>query len=138
MDSVTVYNLTPVDTNSPIEPGDQLNAPTACRAIYSAKNNTLTVSGTITLPEGESLSNITLEQYYSEEDGLQFYYVYNFATPAGVPYNSFACSFVALNKDFNGNAIPLSSLTSILQLIQDIDPKTSRGTTTPITHNTEN
>lgn len=137
MNSGTVYNLTPVDASSAIQPSDQLQAPTACKAIYSATKNELNVFGTITLPEGESISNVTLEQYYSENDGLQFYYVYNFSTPAGAPYISYPCTFTALEKDASGNLIPFETLTSVLQLIQDIDPKTSRGTTTPITHNSE-
>jgi hypothetical protein len=137
MNSEMIYNLTPVIVDAPITPGSDLQAPSDCTANLNPNTKILTVTATITLPQGEDLSKVTLEQYYSEENGLQFYYVYNFSTPPRATYVPYSCSFEALTDDQTGAPIPFENINTVLQIIQDIDPKTSRGTSTPITHNTD-
>jgi hypothetical protein len=137
MNSETVYTLIPVETSTLIKPGDDPNVPEKCSAIFSLKQNKLTVYATILIPDDTTISIVTLKQFYSKDVGLQFYFVYSVSNPKFIQKNYVSCKFNALPKDASGNQIPLSNLKSILQLIQDTDPKTSRGTTTPITHNTD-
>lgn len=137
MNSETIYKLNPVNVDAPITPANDIQAPTDCTANYNPVTKVLTVYATITLPEGEDISKVTLEQYYSEELGLQFYYVYDFSSLEKPSYVSYKCYFEALNEDPTGTPIHFENIDSVLQIIQDIDPKTSRGTTTPITHNTD-
>lgn len=135
MESGTIYPLTPVVVGTSIAPNTQLNPPTAFSALYS--NGNLTCNATVSLPNGVDPASVTLKQFYSPSLGLQFYFVYNFVTPQGATYTNYQFSFTAAQKDYKNNQIPFASLTQATALIQDIDPKTSRGTSTPITHNTD-
>lgn len=137
MNSEMIYKLTPVIVDAPITPANDIQAPTDCTANFNPVTKVLTVTATITLPQGEDISKVTLEQYYTPDAGLQFYYVYDFSTPERATYVPYQCSFEALSEDPSGTPIHFENIDSVLQIIQDIDPKTSRGTTTPITHNTD-
>lgn len=133
MESGTIYQLTPVVVGVSIAPSTQLNPPSVFTANYS--NGNLTGNATISLPNGVSPTSVVLKQFYSPSLGLQFYFVYDYITPQGATYSDYQFAFTAAPKDYKNNAIPFATLTQATALIQDIDPKTSRGTTTPITHN---
>jgi hypothetical protein len=135
MESGTIYQLTPVVVGVSISPSTQLNPPSAFTANCS--NGVLTGNATISLPNGVSPTSVVLKQFYSPTLGLQFYFVYNFTTPQGATYNDYQFAFTADPKDYKNNPIPFTTLNQATALIQDIDPKTSRGTSTPITHNSE-
>lgn len=135
----TTVNVTPTNTNEPIAPSTNptLNPPYNESALCNLEPATpeLTFTCTVDIPEEISWSNVQVLQYFNaaNADTIEIYFVYNVVGGSG-KYNSFNVAVSVNNVDATGHEIDFNNVTNITSLVEDIDPKTSRGTRTMVQH----
>lgn len=133
----TTVNVTPTNTNEPIVPSSNptLNPPYNETAVCNLAPATpeLTFTCTVDIPTEVAWSDVQVLQYYnsSNADTVEIYFVYNISGGSG-KYNSYTVEVALNNTDANGRDIVFNNITKITSLIEDIDPKTSRGTRTVV------
>lgn len=122
--------VTPVLTSKEILPETpvcELPEPFSTTANFI--NGELIFNCSVKLPSQVQWSDVTVEQYYdsSNANPLQFYFVYTLdGTPTGNP-NQFDLAITGLKDDESGSAIPYEDISSLIAMVVNKDPKTSRG-----------
>ena len=122
--------ITLIETLTKIEPSQnpELPDPVGCDAVYNTTNKTLEYTCTIQIPVEVDINDVKGYQYYSSdnENTLEIYFVYDYTRSLSGDYNTYDVSVVALDT------IDLTKIENIFNLIENIDPKTSRGTVTTV------
>ena len=122
---VTETQLVPIQSENPLAP--PIN--NVATATVVGGEACLTYSCTITIPVEVNLDKVTAQQYYAGNlcKTLEFYFVYDYDGTLSGENNHYNVILTA-----NGVKAPLAIITEIFSLIENIDPKTSRGTVTTV------
>jgi hypothetical protein len=120
----TTVKTVPAPSQNPLPP------PFNDSAVYNQSTNMLTITASVMLPNVE---NITVEQYYSREDAtkLQLCITYMDTLDPLTTFFTAPLTFNALPINDTGG---LHVIKSVELILQDKDPKTSRGTVTTVAH----
>lgn len=130
-------NVTPSNTATQIVPSQNptLGAPYNESASYNSSQATpaLTFSCTVQIPVEIAWSAVQVLQYFnaSNPNTIEIYFVYNIAGGSG-NYNTFNVQINCNSTYLNNVRIDLSKVNTIVSLVEDVDPKTSRGTRTMV------
>jgi hypothetical protein len=122
---VTETQLVPIQSENPLAPPVN-NVATA--SVVSGVVN-LTYSCTITIPVEVNFDMVKAQQYYAgnQNKTLEFYFVYDYDGTLSGENNHYDVILTA-----NGTKAPLAIISEVFSLIENIDPKTSRGTVTTV------
>lgn len=86
----------------------------------------------VMIPVEVSWGDVTVFQYYGGGSTLDIYFVYDYPGTLSGDNQQYDVCVTALDKDISGQTIPLASIAEIFSLVQNKDPKTSRGTMTTV------
>ena len=115
----------------PIESPEMLNPPynNVARTETLGGQLNLIYSCTIDIPVEVSLNDVSALQYFAGEKSatLEFYFVYDYDGTLSGANNSYDVILTAITTE-----APLVQIGNIYSLIENIDPKTSRGTVTTV------
>lgn len=126
--------VTPVLTSKEILPETPVcELPEPFSTTANVINGELIFNCSVKLPAQVKWSDVTVEQFYdaSNANPLQFYFVYTFdgASSGNTQHD---LTITGLKDDESGSAIPYADINSLLGMVVNNDPKTSRGTVFPI------
>lgn len=136
-ESLTYVTPTPTTKQiTPLKSDNLLDPPFQNKAIYDAGSAKpqLQYSCSVMLPVEIDWSQVTVYQFYAGNGSqtLEFYFVYDKGGVLSGNFKQYDLTITALDTDGNGNKIPLDTIQNVFSLIENMDPKTSRGIKFPV------
>lgn len=143
----SVKSVTPTNVDQPLFPSSNptLVDPYDDGAAYDASSAapSLTFNCTIKIPVEVSWDSLRVQQYYTTNEPsdqndpnnpttVSIYFVYDITGDESGNFNEYQVSVTLNDTNAEGQAIPFDQITNIFTLIDDLDPKTSRGTLVPV------
>jgi len=129
--------VTPVLTEKEILPETPTcELPDPIDEYASFANGELTYNVSVLIPTEIAWEDVVVQQYYdaSNANPLQFYFVYTLdGSSSGNTQHDL--SITGLKDDASSSAIPYADISSLVAMVVNDDPKTSRGTSVNIRQN---
>lgn len=128
-------NLIPVSTNSAINPTSPapLTQVSGINAVYSEESNSLSVTCTVSLPNGVNAeTGVAVKQYYDISTNNVLSFIIDLNTNSNACVNNQGYTFDALSS-YSGGDIDLAAIEDVSFLVVNNTPVTSRRINSKVT-----